>query len=277
MGLSPGRPGTHDREVFDSHCHLDLPVFDPDRDAVLARARAVGVQAILLPGIRPNTWAGLRELAATVLSPALYPAIGVHPQIVAHLDPAERVLATDPEALAEHARAAGAVAIGECGLDGQSEAPEDQEAVFRAHIRAAVELGLPLVIHVLRAHHLAPKVLAEEGAAAVGGVLHSYSGGPGLLSVYADLGFAFSFAGPLTYPGARRPTLAAAEVRPELLLVESDAPDQSPHSQRGQRNEPAFLPETLEALASVREQTPAQIALLTTENARRLFKLGPPA
>src|SRR6185312_7924285 len=110
-------------------------------------------------------------------------------------------------------------------------------------IRAARAVNRPLVVHVLHAHDAAPRILREERAADVGGVMHSYSGGVDLVGVYRDLGFAFSFAGPVTYANARRPIEAARAVPDELLLAETDAPDQAPATRRGGRSEPAFLPE----------------------------------
>jgi TatD DNase family protein len=272
--------------VFDSHCHLDLPVFEHDRPAVLARAAAAGVTAILVPAIRPATFARLRAVVdagagtgaaaatagLTAAAPALHLALGVHPQVVPELDAEERRLALDPEAIAAAAVAAGAVAIGECGLDGATADPALQERVFRAHIRAARAARLPLVIHVLRAHGLAPRVLAEEGVAGVGGVLHSYSGGAELVPAYRDLGLCFSLAGPVTYRNAKRPVEAARAIPDDRLLAETDAPDQSPEPHRGQRCEPAFVAAVVDGLARARGSTAAAIAALTSANAQRLFR-----
>jgi TatD DNase family protein len=161
------------------------------------------------------------------------------------------------------------VAIGECGLDGATGAHALQEQIFRAHVRAARATGKPLVIHVLRAHDAAPRILREEGPAP--GVLHSYSGGADLVSVYRDLGLAFSFAGPVTYPGARRPVAAARAVPDALLLAETDAPDQAPAAHRGGRSEPAYVADVIAGLAAARGASAADIAALTTANARRVF------
>lgn len=260
--------------VFDSHCHLDLPAFDADRAEVLTRARQAGLTGALVPAIRPSTWAtlpALRARHANDLPLAL--AIGVHPQVVPELAPDERAIALDPDALAAAAVAANAVAIGECGLDRGTDDREGQELILRAHVRAARAAGLPLVLHVLRAHDVAPHLLAEERVGEVGGVLHSYSGGAGLVGVYRDLGLCFSLAGPVTWPGARRPAEAGRAIPGELLLVETDAPDQSPASHRGGRCEPAFLPETVAALAALRGVSAGELAAETDRNARRLFRL----
>ena len=254
--------------LIDSHCHLDLPIFDADRVEVLARARAAGVDACLVPAIRPRTWDALADLAAA--TPGLAIAIGVHPQVVPELDDGERAIATDADALATAiarlAARAPVCAVGECGLDGGTGERDLQEQVLAAHVAAARALDLPLVVHALRAHDAAPRLLA--GAR---GVLHSYSGGADLVGVYARLGLAFSFAGPVTYPGARRPVEAARAVPAELLLAETDAPDQAPEGHRGGRSEPAMVRAVVAGLAAARGQTFEEVAALTSANTRRIF------
>lgn len=252
--------------LIDTHCHLDIAAFDADRDAVVARARAAGVAGMVIPAIRPRDWSVTRAIGERYASDGVRIALGIHPQIVPALLPDE--LAGDLTArLVEAAR--DACAIGECGLDGGTGDHALQEQIFRAHIRAARQTGKPLVIHVLRAHDAAPRILDEEGP--VTGVLHSYSGGSDLIGVYRDLGMAFSFAGPVTYPNARRPVAAARAVPAELLLAETDAPDQSPAAHRGGRSEPAFVAEVVAGLAAARGASPAELAALTTANARRVF------
>jgi len=250
--------------VIDSHCHLDLAAFDRAREDVLARAAAAGVEGILVPAIRPATWDAVRALAGGLVRIAL----GIHPQIVPDLDPSERALT--PEALAQAARDAGALAIGECGLDGATGERELQEDLLRRHVRAARLAQLPLVVHVLRAHDLAPRVLREERAHEVGGVMHSYSGGADLVPIYRDLGFAFSFAGPVTYENARRPLEAVRAVPADLLLVETDAPDQAPAKHRGGRSEPAFVTEIVAAISAAPGRD--AIAAVPTATARRLLR-----
>jgi TatD DNase family protein len=254
--------------VIDTHCHLDVAAFDADREAVLARARAAGVTGLLVPAIRPATWDALVALARR--HSMVRVALGIHPQIVPELAPDE-VPADLPDALARAIEASGAVAVGECGLDGKTGDRERQEQLFRAHIRAARAVGRPLVVHVLRAHDAAPRILREERAHEVGGVLHSYSGGADLVPVYRALGLSFSFAGPVTYDRARKPLAAARVVPDDLLLAETDAPDQAPAPYRGGRSEPAHLPAVIGGLAAARGRPAREIADLTTENARRLF------
>jgi len=253
-------------EMIDTHCHLDVAAFDADRDAVVARATAAGVVGLLIPAIRQRTWDAVRLLAHRHAAAGVRFALGIHPQIVPELLPDE--LAGDLTArLALAAREA--TAVGECGLDGGTGAHELQEQIFRAHLRAAREAHKPLVIHVLRAHDAAPRILREEGP--VTGVLHSYSGGADLVPIYRDLGMAFSLAGPVTYPNARRPIAAARAIPAELLLAATDAPDQAPAAHRGRRSEPAFVADVIAGLATARGTTATEIAALTTANARRIF------
>lgn len=257
--------------MIDTHCHLDVSAFDTDRSAVLQRAREAGVEGILVPAIRPQTWLALLGLAHT--QPLVRAALGVHPQIVPELERdevAEDLAAQIVQAVRDGGKRV--VAVGECGLDGATGDHERQESIFRAHIRAARELGLPLVIHVLRAHDAAPRILREEKAHEVGGVMHSFSGGEQLVAVYRDLGMCFSFAGPVTYPNARKPVAAARAIPSELLLAETDAPDQAPASHRGTRSEPAFVVDVIAGLATARGTSIEEMRALTTANARRLFR-----
>lgn len=257
--------------VIDTHCHLDVAAFADDRAAVLARAAAAGVAGILIPAIRPSTWAALTALPGQHPEAPLAVALGIHPQVVPELAPDEDALADDLVAAIAAATTAQVVAIGECGLDRATGDRERQVAIFRAHLRAARALGLPVILHLLGAHDLAPAILRAERVHEVGGVIHSFSGSPELVSVYADLDLAFSFAGPVGWAGARKPRRAAAAVPDGRLLAETDAPDQTPAARRGGRNEPAYLPEVIAALAEARGTTPAAIAALTSTNARRRF------
>jgi TatD DNase family protein len=260
--------------VIDTHCHLDSPAFDGDREEALARARAVGVTDVVIPAVDPSGWQALVALGA--IHPGLHVALGIHPQALPGMAPAsdDRHLA-DLEVLLARG---GAVAVGECGLDGPSAeagAPLDrQRAVLRGHLAIARRLGLPVLLHSLRAHDAMLEELARDGLPS-GGVLHSFSGSAEQVPPFAALGLHFSFAGPVTYEGARRPLCAARAVAPDRLLLETDAPDQSPHPHRGTRNEPARLPLVLGAVALAVGATPGELDRLTTGNARRLLRLPP--
>ncbi len=258
--------------MIDSHCHLDGSAFDADRAAVLVRARAAGVSDIIVPGVEPEGWGRLFDLARS--TPGVHAAVGIHPQALPGIDPEDddRHLA-DLEALLGKG---GAVAVGECGLDGPTEGAgaslDRQRAVLRAHLAIARRRGLPVILHCLRTHDALREELERDGVP-FGGVLHSYSGSAEQVAPYARLGLHFSFAGPVTWPTARRPLAAVRAVPIGRLLVETDAPDQSPHPHRGDRNEPALLRLVLAAVASALGRPVDAVERATTASARALFRL----
>jgi TatD DNase family protein len=258
--------------MFDTHCHLDKPEFDADRDAAVARAHEAGVTDLVVPAIGPDGWG--RLAAWSRATPGVHFGLGIHPQLLPALDPRgdDRRLADLEAALAR----GGAVGVGECGLDAPSAdagAPLDrQAAVLRAQLGLARRFGLPAMLHCLRAHDALLAVLADEPLPA-GGVLHSYSGSAEQVRAYAALGLHFSFAGPVTYERARKPLAAARAVPRERLVLETDAPDQTPRPRRG-RNEPAFLPAIAAAVAGALGLAVGELDALTTANARALFRLG---
>ncbi len=259
--------------MFDSHCHLhDARVRDPE--AQIARARAAGVRGFLLAGVDPDGWRDEERLAAA--HPEVAIALGVHPQIVAALDDAraEAMVAQLADRLASGPRPA---AVGEIGLDGLGERKaslERQARAFRAQLALAREADLPVSLHILRAHGHALAILRGDGVPHAGGVVHSYSGDPALVRDYLALGLSLSFAGTVTKPNARRAREAVSLVPRERLLVETDAPDQTPDPHAPAPNEPAFLPAIVEAIAALRAEAPADVARYTDDNARRLFRLG---
>jgi TatD DNase family protein len=259
--------------MIDTHCHLDLEAFEPDRPEVLARARAAGVTDVVVPAVGPDGWAALAEWASA--TPGVHFALGIHPQLLPELDPRgdERRLAELDEALSR----GGAIGVGECGLDGQAAeaagpfpAPLDRQvAVLRGQLALARKHRLPALLHCLGAHLPLLALVAAEPLPR-GGVLHSYSGGAEQVPAYAAEGLWFSFAGPLTYERARRPQAAARAVPRDRLLLETDAPDQTPRPHRG-RNEPSYLPGIASALGAALGLDLAAVDALSTANARALF------
>lgn len=259
--------------MIDTHCHLDARAFDGDREAVLARARAAGVTDLIVPAVGPDGWAALRDLCQA--TPGLHFGVGIHPQLLPEV-PArddDRRLADLDAALAR----GGAVAVGECGLDGPcagAGAPLDRQvAVLRGHLALARRHRLPVILHCLRAHDALLALLAED-ALPQGGVLHSWSGSADQVRAFLPAGLHFSFAGPVTFPGARRPLEAARAVPRDRLLLETDAPDQTPAPHRGGRNEPAYLPLVAAAVAAALGLPAEELDALTTANARALFGIG---
>lgn len=259
--------------MIDTHCHLDDARFDGDREAVLDRAAAVGVQAVVVPAIWPSHWMRLAEWAAR--EPRVVVGAGIHPQAVPELSPADDALHL--EQLDVALASGGFVAVGECGIDGPTAQQPGGEmarqvALFAAHVRLAHRYGLPLLVHAFHAHPEVRAVLEAEGVPEAGCVLHSYSGGAELSKVFVKLGCHLSLAGAATWPKARRPLESAKAIPLDRLLLETDAPDQTPAPHRGLRNEPAFLPHTARVIAEARGITVEALVEATDENARRLFR-----
>jgi TatD DNase family protein len=261
--------------MFDSHCHLDASEYDADRSDVLARARAAGVTGILIPGYEPEEWRTLAALCAT--DSMLCCGVGLHPWYVRELDDAQLGQALDslPDVLREQR----AVAVGECGLDmlhakRESSPIERQEQVLARHLTVARELGLPLILHCVKAHERMLTILEKHGPFAAGGVMHSYSGPEDLVPRYAKLGLSFSFAGVVTREEARRPRMALAAVPLERLLVESDGPDQAPRGAESTRSEPRDIVRMLEVASELRSVPLSELARATGDNARALFARG---
>jgi TatD DNase family protein len=251
--------------LVDTHCHLDVPEFDADRDAVVARARQAGVTRQIVPAIEAKTWPGLRDACAS--DDGLFPAYGLHPLLIAshreqHLDE-----------LREWIERERPVAIGECGLDYWVEDldREVQAVYFDGQLQLAREYDLPLVVHARRAVDAVIAAIKRVGK--VRGVIHSYAGSEEQARQLADLGFLIGIGGPVTYERANRIRRVAASVPLETLLLETDAPDQPDSTHRGQRNEPARMVLVMETIAELRGVEPAVIAEATTRNAERLFGL----
>jgi len=254
--------------LTDSHCHLDAPGFDGDRAAVIARAKAAGVAAQVVPAITAASWPKLREVCAA--DAALHPAYGLHPMFLAEHRPGHL-----PE-LRTWLERERPCAIGECGLDFFVEEldADVQRHYFDGQLRLAREFDLPLIVHARRAVDQVIHALRRTGG--LRGVVHSFSGSPQQARQLWDLGFLIGLGGPLTYPRANRLRTLAATMPLDYLLLETDAPDQPDAGIRGQRNEPARLAEVAACVAELRGQAVEEIAAQTTANARHLFNLPNP-
>jgi TatD DNase family protein len=251
--------------MIDTHCHLDVPRFDADRDAVLERAWAAGVRGIIVPAIGPRAWEALLDWPKR--DARVQVGLGIHPQLIPELDAREddKHLADLDALLAQ----GGAIAVGECGLDAATGQLERQTVILKAHFALARKHALPMLMHVLRAHPSFLKLLREEGVPPAGLLMHSYSGSHELTPAYVKLGCHFSFAGPVTFEEARRPLDALRSVPLDRLMVETDAPDQAPHPHRGQRSEPAWLPLMIAAMDKARGEA---VRDAVTSNAERFFR-----
>ncbi len=253
--------------LIDSHSHLDAPEFDPDRDAVLARARAAGVDRQILPAVSAGGWQALRALCAR--EPGLHPAYGLHPMYLdEHRD-------ADLKSLRDWIERERPVAVGECGLDFFVEGldPQRQQSFFEGQLRLARDFGLPVIVHARRA--VDPVIAAIRRFGPLRGVIHSYPGSADQAKRLYDLGFLVGIGGPVTYERANRLRTLAATLPIECLLLETDAPDQPDSAHRGERNEPARLTIVRDTIAALRGMTPEALARATTANAERLFGLSP--
>ena len=252
--------------VVDSHCHIDMPQFDDDRDAVVARAREAGVANMLIVG-GVDEEAGHRRALRVAESLALPVSAGIHPH--------EARLANEAvyDELKQLARDKRIVAIGEIGLDfhyDHSPRPVQRE-VFRRQVRLAREVGLPVIIHTREADEETATLLESEGAAETGGVIHCFTGGLDLARRALDLGFFISFSGIVAFPRAEVVQQVARDVPANRLLVETDAPFLAPPPHRGNRNEPAFVVEVARKVASLRASSLEEVGATAAENFNRLF------
>ncbi len=256
--------------LVDSHCHLDFPEFASELDAVLARARAAGIERMVTISTRVARHAGVMAIAERF--PDGYCSVGTHP----HHAHEERDIT--PAELVARTRHAKIVALGEAGLDYHYDnSPRDaQEQGFRNHIAAARETGLPLVIHSREADADTARILEEEtGKGAFPAVLHCFTGGPELARRALAVGLYISFTGILTFRNSQALRAIAAELPADRILVETDAPYLAPGQFRGKRNEPAYVVETAKVLAETRGVSFDEIAGQTTANFFRLFAKVP--
>jgi TatD DNase family protein len=256
--------------LVDSHCHLDFPDFEDERDAIIARARAAGVERMVTISTRVKQFD--RVLAIAEAHDEVWCSVGTHPHNAAEeLD----VTAADLVRLAGHPKV---VAIGEAGLDYfYDHAPREAQAQgLRTHIAAARLSGLPLVIHARDADADMAAILEDEtGKGAFPFILHCFSSGPALAETGVKLGGYVSFSGILTFRKSEELREIAKTVPRERLLVETDAPYLAPMPFRGKRNEPAYVAHTAVVLADTIGVSADEIAHITTENFFRLFSKMP--
>ncbi|MFY9618423.1 MAG: TatD family hydrolase [Pyrinomonadaceae bacterium] len=254
----------------DSHCHIDGPEYDADRDEVIARARDAGVTTMLNVGTGdPHSGAFERAVALAKQHPEVYCAIGVHPHDAKLFDEAAQQRLLD---LAK--QSSRVVAWGEIGLDYHYDhSPREvQRDVLRRQLVIARKLKLPVVIHSRAADEDTIAILREELTGYDrAGVLHCFGGSLPMAEQAIELGFFISFAGNLTFKKADDLRAIARQLPLERLLVETDCPYLTPVPFRGKRNEPARVVETAKFLAELKDVTPEELGRVTSENFARLF------
>jgi TatD DNase family protein len=260
----------------DSHAHLDGPKYAADRDEVLARARKAGVETILCigNGTGPRTLDCAAKLADAYEE--IYASTGVHPH---EAKLANQASYDEMERLVQHQKV---IAVGEIGLDYfyKHSEPEEQQQVFIRQMELAKAAKKPIILHIRPAQESeqawedAFRLLKEHWQpAGLGGIFHCFTGNKEQARHALDLGFLISFAGVVTFPKSGAIQMAAREVPLNRMLLETDSPYLAPTPHRGQRNEPAYVVETARKVAELRGTTLEALARMTTENARRLFRL----
>ena len=265
-------PRTENQGVIDSHCHLADEAFAADLEAVVERAKAAGLERALIVLEGGNASEAAQAARVAELWPDVRVTIGVHPH-QAHQ------FAADPDRAAATVRDQIAAtpstrAVGEIGLDYHYDfSPRDvQQAVFRAQVRLARELQLPVVIHTREADEDTLAILREDGGGELRGVLHCFTGGPSLADAGLALGFFISVAGIITFPKAEALRHTVGRVPTERLLTETDSPFLAPVPHRGKRNEPAHVARVVAALAEMRGTAAADLAARTAANFHTLFR-----
>ena len=252
--------------LIDSHCHLDFKDFDEDRDAVLSRAKAAGVDMMVTISTKITEAEKIIKLAES--DDALVCSVGIHPH-EAGSEPE-----TSAEALIDWARHDKVVGIGETGLDYFYEhSPRDaQQRNFRAHIEACRISRLPLIVHARDADEDTADILEDEmGKGDYPGLIHCFTAGPELARRALDIGFYISISGIATFKSAGdlRETIKSMPL--ERLLVETDSPYLAPVPHRGKRNEPSFVADTAAMLAELKGVSVKELAQATTDNFFNLF------
>ena len=253
--------------LIDSHSHFDAAEFDGDRAAAHARALIAGVSRQIVPAVEAAGWPKLKQACAEF--PGLFPAYGLHPMYLPSHRPGHL------HELREWIEREKPVAVGECGLDFFVEGldAKTQAFYFDGQLQLAREFDLPVIVHARRALDAAIAAIRKVGG--LRGVVHSFSGSAEQAAQLHKLGFLLGIGGPVTYERANRLRGTVATMPLEQLLLETDAPDQPGAAHRGQRNEPAFLPEVLDVIAGLRGISRDELAAATTANAELLFRLDP--
>ena len=261
--------------LIDTHCHLTMNQYDPDRSGVIQRARDAGVERMITIGTDLED--SQRAIALAEGHNFMSAAVGIHPHDVREIK--------DPEAAYQALKAltsnSKVVALGEAGLDYHymhSPAPLQQEH-FRIMIRMAKACGLPLIVHTREAKEDTLKILGEEAGDQLRGVFHCFSGDMEMAEAALAMGFYLSFSGVITFQNAQNTKKTILEIVKAIpldrILIETDAPFLTPHPHRGKRNEPAYVRYVAEKVAEVKTLSIEETAKAIFANAAKLFRLTP--
>lgn len=252
-------------ELFDSHCHVDEPRFDEDREETLARMAEAGVTRYAVVGSDMET--SRHSIAFAAGHPGAVAVAGIHPH------EAKGYREGDLDQLAAWYRSGRCAAIGEIGLDYYYDLSprEIQTEVCRMQMELAWTLGAPVAFHIRDAHQDMLNLMKDMKAHLTPGIIHCFSGSEEIAEEYLKLGYMISFAGPVTFKKAPKLARAAAVVPKDRLLIETDSPYLAPEPMRGRRNEPTYVRFVAEKLAEIRGESFEEIAGCTTRNAMMIY------
>ncbi|RDX37111.1 TatD family deoxyribonuclease [Kangiella sp. HD9-110m-PIT-SAG07] len=253
--------------LFDSHCHLDFSIFDTDRDAIFEQMRKVGIEGVLIPGVKKENWRFIRQLAA--IKQGVYVALGLHPMFLKehrkeHIHDLELAAGIKPLA-----------AIGEIGLDFYEKNLDRkvQIALFKAQVEIAKSCKLPVVLHVRKAHEdvlLYLKSLKFQE----GGIVHAFNGSMQQAERYRDMGFKLGFGGAMTFERAVKLRDLAKNLPLTDIVLETDAPDMMPAGCDKGRNSPLNIFQNFNTLVELRDESAETIAQQTTQNSREILRVS---
>ena len=253
-------------DLIDTHCHIDVEAFDDDRETVIEKAKQAGVKTIIIPAVASAGWHSLIALSEQNVD--LHFALGLHPYFVdKHSD-------NDLEELVQMLDQEHAVAVGEIGLDYYDKHlnQQKQRYFFEAQVKIAEQYELPIIVHARKSHDDIIQILKKEQFSR-GGIMHAFNGSIQQAETFIKLGFKLGFGGMLTYERSTKLRSLAKALPLEAIVLETDSPDMTVQSHRGQRNSPEYLPEVLQSLADVRQQRVELVAAQTTANANAVLRL----
>lgn len=251
-------------ELVDAHCHFDFPVFDGQRDRILAEAGRLAISTLVVPGTCPGNWSRLRDLARQY--PAVRYAPGIHPWWLDEID-ADAIQKLEEELVQP---AQGLVAVGECGLDLLRGDYDGQLELFRAQVKLASRHGYPLLIHSVRTHDEVAALLRRENYG-LPALVHGFSGSWQQAKRLLDQGLYIGVGGVITHERARKTRDTIARLPASALVLETDAPDMPPAGVRKGDNTPLNLRVVFEALCGLRREQPELLAEQVLANTERLF------
>jgi len=252
-------------QLIDSHCHLDFPEFDRDRDELIESCKQQGITRLIVPGVTAATWQRLQQITACYTE--CIPVYGLHPYYI------EEHESSDIEALKKVLKIQQPIAIGEIGLDYYLKDldKKKQQDFFHAQLGLAHDFNLPVIMHVRKAHD--DTLLALREHKVNGGIVHAFNGSLQQAKQYIELGFKFGFGGALTFDNAKHLRKLAQDLPLDSIVLETDSPDMRPANYKPSRNTPLTIHLVLYTLSKLRSESKDQIVKQTSDNVVNLFHL----